>query len=361
MSTIKVDKIQNTAGVDFSYGAFRNKIQNADFSIDMRNIGSAFTANSNTQYIVNRWLAQDSSDGTFTAQRIDSDPPPNGHFCLKITTTSADASLSAAQTAFIRQHIEGKNIIDLGFGTSYASTIALSFYVKSSLTGNFGGAINNSAEDRSYPFTYAISSANTWEKKEVIIAGDTSGTWLKNNMIGMRVVFGLGVGSTYSGTSGAWAGSHLLAPTSSVSVISTLSATWQIANVQLEKGNKSTPFELLPPDVNTRICKRYHQRFQGTTSGAGARIGGLSGNGSGCFYTLPVPMRAAPSDTTGGDSFKIRNSSDSDATITDIRAGQFYDRQDEYSVLRFDGSSMNSACTIRMQDDDDYLDLNAEL
>jgi hypothetical protein len=102
------------------------------------------------------------------------------------------------------------------------------------------GALRNSAVNRSYPFTYAISVADTWEYKTVTVAGDTSGTWLTTTGAGLIVVFGLGVGPDRSGTAGAWAGSNFLSPTGAVSVIGTLNATWYVTGVQLEKGSTAT-------------------------------------------------------------------------------------------------------------------------
>ena len=159
------------------------------------------------------------------------------------------------------QSIEGYNVGDLAFGTASAKSITLSFWVRSSLTGTFGGVIKNTgAGTRSYPFTYSISSANTWEQKTITIAGDTSGSWATDNSCGMQVLFGLGVGSTYSGTAGAWAGSNLISATGAVSVLGTLNATWYITGVQLESGSTATDFERRPFATELSLCQRYYEK-----------------------------------------------------------------------------------------------------
>ena len=182
--------------------------------------------------------------------------------------------------------------------------LTLSFWVKSSLTGTFGGVFGNSAFNRSYPFTYTISSANTWEQKTVTIAGDTTGTWETTNSAGIQLYFGLGSGSTYSGTAGAWTGSGLISATGAVNVMGTLNATWQITGVQLERGSNATSFEFRSYGQELALCQRYYQKSYATetapgtattTNIVGNSISGPSGAGNyiGSVY-FPVIMRAAP-------------------------------------------------------------------
>jgi hypothetical protein len=159
-----------------------------------------------------------------------------------------------------RQIIEGFNIADLAWGTASAQSVTLSFWVRSSLTGTFGGALQNDASNTSYPFTYAISVANTWEQKTLTIAGDTTGTWLTTNAGGIHVVFGLGAGSTYSGTAGSWSGSNFLSATGATSVVGTNGATFYITGVQLEPGSVATPFERRSYGAELALCQRYFEK-----------------------------------------------------------------------------------------------------
>ena len=243
---------------------FRNRIINGDMVIDQRKNGSAVTVNDYaTFFSVDRFkLLGQSSDGVFTAQRS-STAPTNFLNSLLITVTTADASLTSSQEYTVRQDIEGYNITDLNFGTANAKTITLSFWVRSSVTGAFGGCFKNNNDTRTNPFSYTINSANTWEYKTITITGDTSGTWQTTNSTGLSILWSLGVGTGLKGTAGTWSGSSFYAPTGSVNLISTNGATLYITGVQLEAGTSATDFEFLPIDVNLQRCERYYQLLQG--------------------------------------------------------------------------------------------------
>ena len=283
---------------------FKNRIINGAMMIDQRNAGASVTPTD--AYTLDRWEAREDTDGAASVQQV-SDAPTGFINSLKVTTTTADASLGATQRLVIGQFIEGLNCSDLAFGSASASTVTLSFQVKSSLTGTFGGALANSARNRSYPFTYTINSANTWETKTVTIAGDTSGTWLTTNGVGLRVYFGLGVGSTYSGTAGAWAGAEYYSATGATSVIGTLSATWQVTGVQLEKGSTATSFDYRPYGTELALCQRYcYKAMSGNQKGIGTFNFASSTYIEG-YITFPVTMRATPtlSATSGTNYYAI--------------------------------------------------------
>jgi len=253
---------------------FRNRIINGAMVIDQRNAGAVVTldAAGNVTYGMDRFWAADDTDGVVTLQQI-TDAPSGFTNSARITITTADASLSASQYLVFSQRVEGFNVADFAFGSASAATVTLSFWVKSSLTGTFGGSLRNSAGNRSYPFTYSISAANTWEQKSITIAGDTTGTWVTNNGIGLNIFWGLGVGSSFSGTAGSWSGSNFLSATGAVSVVGTLNATWQITGVQLEKGSTATSFDYRPYGTELQLCQRYYETgaatyFSGQVSGS---------------------------------------------------------------------------------------------
>jgi hypothetical protein len=280
------------------YTGYKNRIINGGMVIDQRNNGASVNMSA-TVYPVDRWIAFEDTDGTMTAQR--SSVAPAGFInSVLITTTSADSSLAAAQYARIFQSVEGLNVADLAWGTASAATVTLSFWVQSSLTGTFGGSVYNSAFNRSYPFSYTISAANTWEQKTVTIPGDTTGTWLTTNGIGLGINFGLGTGSTFSGTAGAWTGSGLLSPTGAVSVVGTNGATFYVTGVQLERGSNATSFEFRDYGRELIMCQRYLPAW--TTGGsASSPFGICSGGGAtSAFLPLyyPVTPRVYPSGIT---------------------------------------------------------------
>jgi hypothetical protein len=183
----------------------------------------------------------------------------------------------------------------LAWGTASAQTVTLSFWVYSSLTGTFGGAVRNSAANRSYPFTYTISAANTWEQKSITIAGDTSGTWLTTNGIGLRLQFGLGVGTTYSTTANAWAAGNFLSATGATSVVGTSGATFYITGVQLEKGSTATSFDYRPYGTELQLAQRYYYKI---FPNAASTVFGLAAIDSTTVAQVasafPVTMRITP-------------------------------------------------------------------
>jgi hypothetical protein len=246
---------------------------------------------------LDRWSGQTSQSGKYSVQRNAGSVTPPAGFTNYLGVTSLSAySVIATDYFNIAQNIEGFNVADLGWGSANAQSITLSFWVRSSLTGTFGGALNNSGASRSYPFTYTISAANTWEQKSVTIAGDTSGTWLTDNGVGVTVAFGLGAGTTRSGTAGSWSGSWFQSATGATSVVGTNGATFYITGVQLEKGTQATSFDYRAYGTELALCQRYYYRIK-----ADAANRFLSGYGQ-CFSTtgflvaaqFPVTMRTRP-------------------------------------------------------------------
>ena len=248
---------------------FRNRIINGDMRIDQRNNGASVTAGSGNVYSLDRWKMLYSVDNRFTVQQQQN--PTGIAFSATAQITSSSAySVGAGDIFAFQQAVEGFNVADLKWGTAAATTVTLGFWVNTSLTGTFGGSVMNSATNRSYPFTYAVSAANTWEFKTVIIPGDTTGTWLTNNGVGLWLSFGLGGGSTFSGTAGAWTGSARYTATGAVSVVGTNGATFFITGVQLEAGTVASPFERRDIGRELMMCQRYYEKSysQPVTPGA---------------------------------------------------------------------------------------------
>jgi hypothetical protein len=276
--------------------SFTNRIFNGQMQIDQRNAGASVTPTN--AYTLDRWFARENTDGAITVQQV-TDAPTGFVNSAKITVTTADASIGESQFSYFAQRLEGFNISDFAFGTASASPITLSFWIKSSLTGTFGGSVSNGENNtRAYPFTYVISSANTWEQKSVTIAGDTSGSWATNNSQAMALFFGLGNGTGSTATAGAWTGTaNIQSANGTVNLISTLSATWQITGVQLEKGSTATSFDYRPYGTELALCQRYYQRFTGTgtfCSSCSPGIAWISTNTSNHTSVFQTEMRTAP-------------------------------------------------------------------
>ena len=283
------------------FTGFKNRIINGAMVIDQRNGGASVTLDGNGVYPVDRWRCDEATDGVATGQQV-SDAPVGFVNSLKFTTTTADSSLAPGQYMAANHFIEGFNTADFNWGSVNAKTFTISFWVKSSLTGTFAGGVDNNSGNRSYVFNYTISSANTWEYKTVTIAGDTTGTWETNNSRGLGLRFGLGSGTTFEGTVGAWQSGSRFSSSGAVSVIGTLNATWQITGVQLEAGSSATSFEYRDYGNELRMCQRYYQFSTfGTTSYPS------SGGYARAYASFPVIMRTAPTMTftdlgSGGSS-----------------------------------------------------------
>jgi hypothetical protein len=295
LTTPTIDKI-NTSVSGVSLGAgnasiMKNRIINGAMVIDQRNAGASVTITSTgaVQYTLDRFYGVSSVSSKFTVQQnAGSVTPPVGFTNYLGATSSSAYSIGSGDYFAVGQQIEGFNIADLGWGTANAKTVTLSFWVYSSLTGTFGGALRNNAVNRCYPFSYTVSTANTWTQASITIAGETTGTWLTNNGIGIQLWFGLGVGTTYSGTAGSWTSSNVVSATGAVSVVGTNGATFYITGVQLEVGSSATGFEYVNYQTSLANCQRYYQK---NTISYGAANGTTT---LAVCYQFPVYMRVAP-------------------------------------------------------------------
>jgi hypothetical protein len=296
----KTASLANIGSIADSSLGFRNRLINSDMRIDQRNAGASVTQTTDDKYTIDRFYIYGSVTSKFTVQQnAGSVTPPVGFIKYLGASSSSAYTVGSSEQFNIQQPIEGLNCTDLAWGTASALSVTLSFWARSSLTGTFGGSLRNSAVNRSYPFSYTISSANTWEQKSITITGDTSGTWLTTNGVGIYVNFSMGAGSTLSGTAGAWAGTNYTSATGATSVVGTNGATFYITGVQLEVGTVATSFDYRPYGTELALCQRYYYSLTAETTymafctlsvyGTGAANGGM-------IY-FPVTMRSQPTFT----------------------------------------------------------------
>jgi len=247
--------LQTTA----QYYGFKNRIINGAMVIDQRNNGGSVTGN-DVVFPVDRFRFNVSQSSKLTAQQNQGSVTPPSGFANYLGITSSSAySVSSTDYFNICQFIEGYNVADFGWGTANAKTVTLSFQVYSSLTGTFGGSILNAAANRCYVFSYSVPSANTWTTVSITIPGDTTGTWLTNSGQGLLLLFGLGVGSSVSGSAGSWGSTLYRSATGATSVVGTNGATFYITGVQLEVGTQATSFDYRPYGIEIQLCQRYYE------------------------------------------------------------------------------------------------------
>jgi hypothetical protein len=300
---------------------FKNRIINGAMVIAQRGTSSLSIDNGSWQFPVDRMGCYMSATGSkFTAQQnAGSVTPPVGFTnYLGITSTSA-YTVGAGEWSGVRQIIEGFNVADLGWGTANAKTVTLSFWVRSSLTGTFGGAIYNGNGSRCYPFTYTINSANTWEYETITIAGDTSGTWDSTNGGSITPTFSMGTGATVSGPAGAWSSNFYASATGATSVVGTNGATWFVTGVQLEVGSTATSFDYRPYGTELALCQRYLPAFNGTSWMFMGQAGSSTINY--VPITFSVSTRVAPTGITvsSASHFRSWSAPASDLTPTNVQ------------------------------------------
>tara|TARA_R110000823_G_scaffold314785_1_gene444645 strand:- start:227 stop:1294 length:1068 start_codon:yes stop_codon:yes gene_type:complete len=303
----------------------RNRIINSDMKIDQRNAGASVTISTDSTYTLDRWIARtDGTDASKYSVQLNAGsvmPPDVFNNYLGVTSLSSYSS-SSTNYYWLAQFIEGYNVADLKWGTASAGTVTLSFWVYSSLTGTFSGSLVNGGYNRSYAFTYSVPTANTWTKINVTITGDTTGTWLTTNGLGLQVRFNLGSGSNNLTTAGSWQAGNYAGVTGSVSVVGTSGATFYMTGVQLEVGSVATPFEHASSfGEQLALCQRYyyHTYSYGTPAGTTFNqdyespiiIIGTGNHGMGvCNGVYPVEMRVAPTlsfYSSDGTANKIRH------------------------------------------------------
>ena len=348
MSTIKVNKIENTATADGGIaidasghvtvdgqqlptdGALsgRNRILNGDMRIDQRNAGAAVTSG----FPLDRWQIElFSGGGAANVEQVVDSPTDGFYYSMKVDVTTADTSLAAGDVYTIRQIIEGNNVVDLRYGLTGAKTVTVSFWVKSNLTGTFCAALRNGDNDRCKPKEYTISSANTWEKKTLTFTGDTSGTWGRTNGRGIQLSFCLGSGTTRQGTVDTWNTSEVHCTSNQTNLFASTSNEWYVTGVQFEVGEKSTDFVHEPYDVSLARCQRYFEKSynQGTTPGTASDFTGAYQSRDGTASTVvryypviyKVTKRATPTvviynPTTGASGSMRLDSNNESADVS---------------------------------------------
>jgi hypothetical protein len=239
-------------------GGRRNLVINGEMQVSQR-VGTTATATANGSYIIDRFRTHVLGGGAYTVQQV-TDTPAGFKNAAKVTITTADSSIAAGDYYIMQYRMEGTDIGHLNCGTSDAETVTLSFWVKSSLTGNFGGAMRNAAADRNYPYLYNIAQANTWEKKSITLTLDTTGTWLATTGQGLVFMWDFGSGTTFQGTADQWQAGNFHSAGSQVKLIATNSSTWYVTGVQLEIGSTATDFEHKSFGEELSLCKRYFEK-----------------------------------------------------------------------------------------------------
>lgn len=243
----------------------RNRIINGEMAIDQANGGTALTVNNSVRFwtVDGRWFGfGQTSPGVFTLQRLTATPPTGFSYYLRAKTTTADAALTG-NFYILRLTMEGLLTRDFLWGSSSASPVTLSFWIRGSIAGTYAVTIFNTAATRFYVATYTINSANAWEYKTIVIPGETTGAWPVDGNDSFVITIPIGVAPfRQTSTVNQWVvgGSELDQATGAVNIMQTLNATLDITGVQLERGAGATPFEYRPFPIELQLCQRYLEK-----------------------------------------------------------------------------------------------------
>ena len=350
-------------------GGRKNMVINGAMQVSQRQGTSSFALTNDTFGIDRfKYVGQTSR---LTSQQV-TDSPAGFNYSYKLTSAGANTP-SSSDGSGIWIQLEGDDVGHLNYGTSDAQTTTLSFWVKSSLTGTFGGSFGNGAINRSYPFTYAISSANTWEKKSITVAGDTTGTWVTTgNGYGLRIKINTGTGSNFNGSSaGSWTGADRRDVSGTVQLEATSGATLQITGVQLELGSTATDFEYRSYGEELALCQRYYEIVADASQSSDGSIhyvcGGFSTKSDqvnwNYFFQVVKRGTFTLEATTGTDYYKAVNHSDN---IVDTAVGMTASYQglncvNGYISGSYSGSTEGKAWQFTLNNASAKIAVSAEL
>jgi hypothetical protein len=289
--------------------------------IDQRNNGATVNNTTASLYTLDRWAIYGTSASKFRVAQSGITTLPGFSNAIQIYSLAA-TTVSSSDIYFLSQTIEGYNTADLSWGTANAKSITVSFWVYSSLTGTFSGYIKGGGT-YTYPYTYTISSANTWQQVSVTIPGQTSGTWSTTNTSSIYVGFSLGTGSTYTATPSTWTYGDYYGATGQTQFVSTNAATMYITGVQLEVGTQATSFDYRPYGTELALCQRYYAKLGATYSNYAAFGAGtvVTTTQADIFVKYPVTMRGAATATVSGGKINAGTSSNPISSISSSYSG----------------------------------------
>ena len=328
----------NITSIGGSQLSNRNLIINGAIQVAQR--GNTVTCNAGSNfYSMDRWYARgESSSGVFTLSQEDIAANNQGvKYAAKVTVTN-NVTPASGDVYKIAQRIEGLNLDQLELGRSTAKTFTLSFIVKSSVVGTHSGSFMNSAENRSFPFTYTISNPDTWEQKSITISGDTAGTWLVDNGTGLELNFDMGTGSGKRGNAGgAWLAARAEGATGAVQVISSANATWFISKVQLEVGSLATDFEHRSYAQELPLCQRYFYKPDVNSNIQPAYQ--YHNNHKMSVVEFPTTMRATPTCTVTWNTTGTFTQYNNSTSHFKAYVSSAYDSSSSYYISAFQASA----------------------
>ena len=340
----------------------RNLVINGDMRAAQRSTSETGVGGAFVYTTVDRFMLRNT--GTTTARYTNTqstDAPDSFGYSYKLETTTAKGTLSATNYQGVSTRLEGQNLQNLGYGTNSSKYLTLSFWVKSSTTGQYSCHFSNWNGGRNISKTYTINSANTWEQKSITIPGDSTAI-ANDNALGMEIGWVLASGSFYNdGTDGStWhntSDSGKRHSGQSVEFGGTIGDTWYLTGVQLEVGEKATPFEHRSYGDELARCQRY---FVALHDPPLRGVFGTTTVVNRCVTSLPTTMRQNPTYTTTG-TYDIYDGA-SIGTVTTFSASYTTTNSVEFDATVASGTytAGNPAC-FYVHTSTNQLNVDAEL
>tara|TARA_B100001248_G_C27359758_1_gene445794 strand:+ start:5 stop:1174 length:1170 start_codon:yes stop_codon:yes gene_type:complete len=292
-----------------SGGGSKNLIINGAMQVAQRGTVTGIT--SSTYAGPDRFRFGVGSHGTFTVSQDGSAPTGSGFAnSLKLDCTTADTSVASGTAVYFQHKLEGQDCQRIKKGTSSAEQLAVQFHVKSNKTGTYAFQLSDNDNSRSFTTTYSISSADTWEKKTIIIPADTTGALDDDNNVSLTFNFWLVAGTDYtSGAASTTWYSHVNANAAkghAVNIADSTSNEWYMTGFQVETGSVHTDFEHRSFHDEMQRCRRYYLRLIDGTQQAVANFTGFTATSGYSMITAPVQMRSTPTlvQSTGTDYYR---------------------------------------------------------
>jgi len=363
-------------GMGFNTGR-RNMVINGAMQVSQRGTSETGVTSGGYKQAPDRWIIAGSSAGTWTVSQSSTVPSGEGFsYSYKLDCTTADASLSAGDHWVLAHYIEAQNVAHLGYSTSSAKKITLSFWVRSAKTGTYVLEIVRNDSDRHIAQTYTISSADTWEHKTLTFDADTGGSAIPHdNGRGFEINFWLAAGSTFSGGTLATSWATKVAANRAAGVVNLADSTsndWYVTGVQLELGENASDFEHRSFGEELALCQRYYQKIGPAADGSAANrtIYGLgfviNSSNFRPLINFPVKFRTAPGaiETSGTAShFSCSFGADSSQALNSVPTYDVANSTSFFGGCNLSGTPLNTSevVVLRSNHADSYLAWDAEL
>ena len=364
---LTVDNI-NTTSVNSGALSNRNMIINGNLFINQRNADTAVTINNNgTDYPCDRWSSNSDNMGQFSLQRkTDGVPGTTGNKnYLRATMLSA---LASPVSQLIEQPIEGFTSSRCQLGTNNPKTLTLSFWVRSSITGTFGGSLTSSNEGLSQTFSYTYSVADTWQHVTYTFSttGGTTGSFPTDDSKGLCLNFSLGNSAGRRAATGSWVSGVKFGPTGETNICATNGATWDVTQVQLEVGSTATDFEFRSAAEELALCQRYFFSVIGSSNQrTGIPAFANSSSNMRAMVQFPTPMRATPTITGSSTDIVFDSSDDSDIfQCSELQAGGAPENDSPHMMVieaNPGGMTAGQAGVLEFRASNGRLDFSSEL